>query len=427
MGMISRLLARTRPQPEHRAFYGAAGYTLGNGAVSTANLATLAVENLSAVTGAVELIASSIASLPASIVQDTPDGREPLPGAAAARLLSRPNPRQSWPSFISTLVASTLLQGNGLAMIGTDGRGGVATLTNVPWAWLLPQVIGTGRLAFDLVNSTPEAMLLGIPARLLDSDVLHIKARSDNGILGRSVLSRAPSVLSAAIGAQGFASAVWDNAATPSVAVTLPANVSPEGMRRFESWFQGRYTGASAARLPLILDTTSTVTPLSLSPEDAEALASRRFSVAEIARLFCIPLPLLDTGAGAPPASLTPYLAAYATLALLPIVTAIEAEFDDVLPPGQHLALDLSGLQRGDYTAVASVQAVLKQSGVVTANDARRAVGLPAHPDGDALAGAAPPSWPADAAGVPSLAPKPGPSQPGDLPNVGTHQDGGAP
>jgi len=68
---------------------------------------------------------------------------------------------------------------------------------------------------------------------------------------------------------------------------------------------------------------------------------------------------------------------------------------------------------------------VRARSVILTHNNARRAAGLPALPDGDALRVGAAPSWPADASGVPSLAPKPGPTR-GGLPNVGTHQGQGS-
>jgi hypothetical protein len=57
----------------------------GVGALSMAQpLAPHWAENLSAVLGAVELISSAIASLPATIQIETPDGREPAPDTATA-------------------------------------------------------------------------------------------------------------------------------------------------------------------------------------------------------------------------------------------------------------------------------------------------------------------------------------------------------
>jgi hypothetical protein len=164
-----------------------------------------------------------------------------------------------------------------------------------------------------------------------------------------------------------------------------------------------------------------------MNSTDAEVLASRRLSVEDISRLFMIPAPMLQTGATAP-ATLTPYLSAFARLAMAPLVTAIEAEWDDLLPAGQHLQIDLGGYMRGDYSAIAASQAVLVQSKIATPNDARRTLGMPAHPDGDELSSGSAPNYPADAAGVPSLAPKPGPGAgaPDAIPNIGTNQNEGA-
>ena len=383
-------------------------------------------ENLSSVLGAVELITGCIASLPAVIVQDTPDGREPLPGAAAARLLARPNPRQSWPAFVTSLVASILLQGNGVAAITMDGRGGIAGLTPVPWAWLNPQVVQGGagaRLVFDVVHATPEARLLALPPRLLDSDVLHVRARSDAGVIGRSVLSRAAGVVAEGLDAAEVARGWWRNGMAVSGALSTAGKLDDSQRARLKIAMND-YRGTHNAGKMLVLESGLTFNPITMSAVDAELLASRQFSVGEIARLFAVPEPMLQIGSSRLPPTLTPYLSAFATMALAPLVAVIEAEFDTILPPGQHLQLDMGGLLRGDYAAVAAAQAVLVQSGIATANDARRALGLPAHDDGDDLGAGPAPNFPADATGVPSLAPKPGPG--GTLPNVGTHQNEGA-
>ncbi len=431
-----RIEPRLSPAPaEQRSFVGGGWGAMALGGGPQIN--HHAVENLSAVLSAVELISNALASLPVSLTVDTPDGRQPAPLTAPAwRLLARPNRRQSWPALMTTIVSSLLLHGNAVSMIGADGRGAVASLTPIPWQWLLPSVVHAAagaRLVFDMVQATPEAALLGIPPRLLDGDVLHVRARSDAGIVGRSVLSRAPQVLESAMGVAEFSSAIWQNSAMPGGMLAVPPGISPEAIRRLEASFMARQTGTHNAGRPLLADAGTVWTPLSVNPGDAEVLASRRFSVADIARLFSIPEPMLQTGATAP-ASLTPYLVAFAQLALAPLVAAIEAEFDSaVLPAGTHLVIDMAGLMRGDYAAVAASQAVLVQSGIATPNDGRRALGLPAHDDGEDLRGGAAtqpaalgsaPNFPADAKGVPSLAPKPGPG--GVLPNSGTHQDGGA-
>lgn len=391
-------------------------------------VASIAAENLSAVLGAVELISNSIASLPASIVQDTPDGRAPAPGAAANRVVSRPNAYQSWPSYIGTVVSSLLMQGNSLSLVAYDARGAVTALTPVPWLWVIPQAVSAGegrplRLVYDVSVRTAETMLLGLPNRILPADALHIKARSDNGIIGKSVLARAPAVLDIGHAVQTFSQSVFEKGANLSGMLSLPSGMSPDAKTRLMAFIERSFTGTHNTGRILPVDADAKFTQLQMNATDAEVLASRRFSVEEIARLFSIPAPMLQTGTTAP-ATLTPYLTAFAQLALAPYVAAIEAEWDDLLPAGQHLQIDLGGLQRGDYSAVAAAQAVLVQSKIATPNDARRTLGMPAHADGNNLGTGSAPNYPADASGVPSLAPKPGPG--GTLPNIGTHQNEGA-
>jgi HK97 family phage portal protein len=387
---------------------------------------SILAENLSAVTGAVELITNSIASLPAYIMQTTPDGLVEAPSAAAMRVIARPNQYQSFPSFMTTMVSSLLLHGNFVAMIGYDARGALTSLTGIPWNWVSPQVVN-GRLVFDVNASGPEAQLLGLPPRILAADAFHVKMRSEAGLIGRSVLSRSPSVLEAAHGVQEFSTAVWRNGANPSMVVAVPPGLDPQEKRRMVQMWESRTTGARNTGRILWADKDTTITPFTMNSTDAEVLASRRFSVEEIARLYSIPLPMLQTGPTAP-ATLTPYLSAFARMTLAPIVAVVEAEFLDLLPAGQSLRIDMASFLRGDYSAIAASQAVLVQSRIATSNEAREALGLPYHPSGDDLQAGSPPSFPADASGMPSLAPKPGPGAgvPGVLPNVGTHQDAGS-
>ncbi|MBA2717524.1 MAG: phage portal protein [Propionibacteriales bacterium] len=383
-------------------------------------------ETLSSISGAVELIASSIASLPASLVQDTPDGLRPAPDSATAwALIARPNPRQSWSAWAQMSVAQLLMHGNSVSWLGYDGRGAVTSLTPVPWGWLDPKIVRGSpapRLVFDLTETGAERWLLGLPDRLLCDDCLHVRGRSDTGVLGRSALSRAARVVREGVEISTTADAIWANKLNPSGFIeTGGAVLSPDQRDRFRASLS-EFRGSANAGRTMLLEGTFKYSALSVTPADAELLGSRRFSVSEVCRLFLLPEGMLQTGAAAP--DYAALAAAYAQQCLSPIVTAFEQEFDAaVLPPGMHLSVDLGGLQRGSYSAIAASQAVLVQSGIASPNDGRRAVGLPATAGGDVLRpNGAPPSWPADATGMPSLSPKPGHVGPDGLPHIGTNQ-----
>lgn len=381
-------------------------------------------EDLSSVLACIELIASAIASLPATLTCDAPDGQIPAPATATAwALLRRPNARQSWPACWAMLVASVLLHGNGVAALVRDGRGAVIGLVPVPWPWLSLQVVqgaGGPRLVYDLVPTTPEADVLGLRRRLLDSDVIHLRARSDNGLIGRSVLARASGVVREGKELATVAEATWINGMRPSGYIKAPTmrQEQYDRLRHHMHKFRG---AMNTGGIPILTDGLE-FAKLGMSSVDAEFLSSRQFSVGEVARLFNVPLGLLQPGQGAQPYEAM--LAALAQLALAPLVATIEGEFDAaVLPPGLHLQLDMSGLQRGNFAGQVGAFCAAVQSGILTPNDARRGLGLPAHADGDALRPGG--AWPADTKGVPHLGPSPGPTGTG-LPDAGTNNNEGA-
>ncbi len=385
-------------------------------------------ENLSAVLGAIELITGSLASLPATLTMDAPDGQVPAPDTATAwALLARPNRWQAWPGFVATMAAAMLVQGNGVAMRQRDGRGAVVGLMPIPWPWIAPNVIRSAdgpRLVFDLLNTTPEAELMGLPRRLLDGDVMHLKARSETGIIGRSVLSRAAGVVKEGIDLATAAQALWANGLNLSGFLSTGGEVLTDAQR---DRFKARLTelrGAGNTGKTMLLEGPFSYNPLSITPGDAELLGSRAFSVTEVARLFNIPVGLLHPGQNAQ--KYEELLAAFAQLALAPIVAVIEQEFADaVLPPGLHLQLDMAGLMRGSFAGQVGAFSAGVQSGFLTPNDARRGLGLPAHSGGEALRPGNAPSWPADGKGMPHLGPSPGPTGTG-LPDAGSNQNGGA-
>lgn len=441
MSRAARIEPRLFPRPETRAKWGEDGWQAGAylgsgfGPGSAIPATCYAAENLSALTGCVELIAGTIASLPAFVYLDGPNGRaEAGPNNPVVRLIRRPCRGLSWSGLMHWAVAQMLQRGNALLWVRLDGRGAVVELVPVPWQWVLPQILPNGRLVFDVLNATPEARALNLPARLLDSDVLHLKARTDTGILGRSVLARAAGVIRDGLDVQTLAGSNWRNGAKPSGLLTRDKLLSADQRREVRERLN-EFTGPENAGKTMLLEGGWSFVQLGLSAADVELLASRKLVVAEIARLFCIPVQMIDAGERAIP-SLAPFIVAFAQLCLAPIVTAIEQEFAQsvMTDAGTSLTVDLSGLTRGDFATRWSAWAVAIQNRVLTVDEIREAEGYGPLPDGAfpaAPTGAGSPQdpdpgvdYPPDRPGLPSLAPKPGP-RPSPLPAPGTHANAG--
>jgi HK97 family phage portal protein len=422
---FARMFGRGRTEQRREGGY-FGSLALGNWGAG-APVSAREAEALSAVVACVELICGAIASLPAELMVDTADGRVDAPDTAPAwRILTRPNRQQSWPAFASWLTSQYLLFGNGCAWVQTDARGAVNGLMPLPWPWIIPQVIGGqdgARIVYDVVQSTPDAVLFGLPRRLLDTEVMHVRNRSDYGALGRSVLSRASDPIREGLEIQTVATANWRNGLRPSAVLKAPNYLQDAQRERFNDTWMNKFAGAlNAGRVPLLEGGWSMETA-AVSSIDAQFAEQRAMSVGEVCRMFSVPEQLIQPGPRAI-TDMSTYQTLFAQQCLTPIVSAIEAEFDyAVLPAGMHLSLDMGGLMRGSFSASVSALVALAQSGVITSNEAREALGWSEHPEGDGLRIGTPPNFPADFAGGTAMGPKPGPT--GNEPALPSHGNQG--
>ncbi|MDQ2801713.1 MAG: phage portal protein, partial [Pseudomonadota bacterium] len=294
MSLLSRLLGRPPAPPplEERkgggvyADFGAGPITGSGGNFVTARLA----ENISSVVACINAIAGPISSVPAIVFRGIPGGREEAPNHPVSRLIRAPNDRQTWPDWIAFTLGQTLLHGNSISIVKRDDAGQPIALLPIPWQGVQVQLLASGRLAFDITLSTFPWNGGGSPLRrVFAEDCFWLKDRSDDGYLGRSVLSRAPMVLKAALGIQTYSSALWDNAATPSGMLKHPGKMSSEAKSYLADQFSSRLGGAQNAGKIGVLDEGMEWAQTGMSPEDGEVLASRRFTGEEIYRLFSVP------------------------------------------------------------------------------------------------------------------------------------------
>jgi len=239
-------------------------------------------------------------------------------------------------------------------------------------------LLPSGRLAFDVVAYNGIFGGTGLPHRYLEDEVILLKDRSDDGLLGRSRLSRAPDVIINAASLQDYSVNGWQNGVVPSGTVTVPQKLSAEGFRRLRAQFDDRYAGTSNAKRVVYLDPGSEFKPISVSPEDAQILESRRFSVEELARIFGVPPPLVqeytrNTFTNATTAGLW-----FAQFTLIPWIRKLECEFArSVFGSSSNYALeiDMSGLTRGDFSARWAAYQIAIDKGILSANEIREAEG----------------------------------------------------
>lgn len=348
------------------------------GACDRVIVSTVEAENLAVALACVNVISSNIASFPVLVYRRQGAERIEVVDHWLSRLVRYgANPDQVWGAMIETAIASVELHGNALIEIRRDDAGTIVSLRFIPWAWVMMQALPSGRVAFDVY----EPSLPGAGAqkrRLLADDVIHLKDRSDDGMIGRSRLSRAADVLRTATTQQTFARSFLDRGAQPSGVISHDAPMTQEQKASLRENFTNRHGGAANAGRALILDGGLTWTAMQVSPEDAELLNSRRFAVEEIARVYGVPPPMIGDLSHGTFTNSREAARWFGQFTLTPRVRRLEAEINRALfGAGSRFEVefDMSSLLRSDPETRWASHKIAIETGVLDTDEVREIEG----------------------------------------------------
>lgn len=345
----------------------------GEGPAVTARTA----ENLSAVLACVDAIATAVASLPAYVYERSGKARQLDDGHPLAHIIrDGANTWQTWPDWVEWTFGQVLLRGNALSEIVTDAAGNVVALHPIPWDWVSVFMLPSGRLAYDVTEQVGVYGAAGRRRRLLDGEVLHLRDRSDDGLIGRSRLSRAGEVVGAGLSLQEASYGLWRNGIFPSGALESDHRLTYDQKEGLADSLRRNHGGPSRGRV-LLLDQGLKWRQITISPEDAEVLESRRFTVEEICRLFRVPPPLVQDLTHGTFTNSKEAGQWFVTFCLTPWIRKVEAMVDRVLlsNAGRELELDLSGFMRGDYTSRWQAHEIAVRNGILDINEVREVEG----------------------------------------------------
>lgn len=358
-------------------------------------------EAIAVVTACVNAIASAIASLPVVVFERIENGKRiERPDHPVNRMLRQPNALQSWPDLMSFVMGSVLLYGNALCTVEWDAAGQPTALNPLPWWNAQPILVPTqpveamgplapsARLAFDTLRTVAPWGGSGVPRRYFHDEVFYLRDRSDTGVLGVSRLSRAALALRSGLSLNEFCAVMWENGISPQIALTHPGRIGKEATDNIAASLRDNLAGPWNARKAIVLEEGMKAEPLSITPEDAELLASRKWTAEELCRVFAVPPQIVGFVESSSFANSAVASSWFASFTLAPWCKALEAEFSRTIfndAARFGVEFDLSGLQRGDYTQRAQTMVNLHRAGLITANEARRELGYDPMAEGDRL------------------------------------------
>ena len=184
---------------------------------------------------------------------------------------------------------------------------------------------------------------------------------------------------------------MFRNGLRPSGVITFKEWLSPEQRATAHEGIQSKYLGAINAGRPFIAEGGMEYRQLSITPEDAQMLETRQFSVAEICRFFGVPPVMIghaDNGAGWP-SSVEAQMQMFYQLTLRRRLVRIEKAMSKQLlsvddrARGVRIEFNLEGLLRGDSAARSAFYGAGLTSGWLTINEVRGKENLPRVDGGD--------------------------------------------
>lgn len=243
-------------------------------------------ETISTVFSCVQSIAETIGGLPLILYRNGANGdRERAADHPLYRVLhDAPNERQTALEFREQLTAHVLLWGNGYAEIHSDAAGNVTALEPIHPRNVTVLRLPSGRIRYDVAD--PET---GRVRPLLADEVLHLKDRTDNGIVGKSRIQVAREMLGGVLAAQEHGSATFANGARLSGVLKTPNVLDAASAERIGTSWRSQFSGTANSGKVAVLENGLEYQQLSMSMEDAQWLESRQFSVEEVCRIFRVP------------------------------------------------------------------------------------------------------------------------------------------
>ena len=332
---------------------------------------------LTAVYACVRILAEGIAGLPLHLYKCGKNGsREKVVDHPLYFLLhDEPNPEMTSFVFRETLMTHLLLYGNCYCQIIRDGRGQVTALYP-----LMPNQMSVdrdekGQLYYTYLCSGEEAdtMKKGT-VYLLPEDVLHIPALGFDGLVGYSPIAMAKNSIGVGLACEEYGAKFFANGAAPSGVLEHPGTIK-DITRLRESW-NAIYGGSKNAGKVAILEEGMHYSPISISPNEAQFLETRKFQVDEIARIFHVPPHMIGDLDRSTFSNIEQQSLEFVKYTLNPWVCRWEQVLTrSLLSPKEKreysIKFNVDGLLRGDYQSRMNGYAVGRQNGWMSANDIR--------------------------------------------------------
>ena len=356
----------------------AIGRTSGSGVSVDKNTAI----TFTAVWSAVRLLSESISILPVNVYERQPNGDKTLASKNAVYNLvhNEPNYYMSSVAFFEKIMMDLCLSGNSYVQIVRNGGGTPQELLPLN-AQDINVKINNGQIFYH--NRSSDIVLD-------DYDVLHFKGVSQDGIMGLSPITQNANAIGWGIALEEYGSKYFTNSAKLSGVLETDRALSEQAIERLKNSFSNTYNQLQNAQSTAILEEGLSFKPITISPEQSQFLASRVFSITEVARMFNIPTFMLQEHSKSSFNNIESLSQSYVTYTLMPYIRRMESEMNRKLFKKNEkgklfVEWNVNGLLRGNIKDRTDAYKTGINNGYLTINEIRRKENLNSVADGDEL------------------------------------------
>lgn len=240
-----------------------------------------------------DIIATMIAMLPLHLYERLPNdgGSEVASGHPLYEVLhDKPNDWQDSFQWRRQKAYHLIDHGNAYDLIVGGRRGFVDQLQPIDPALVTPKQIvsglSKGRILYDIRD--PKT---GRTTTHTQDEIFHLRGASSDGVTGVGVLAAARQSLGTALATDSYAAKIFSNGTLKGGVIETPGQLDDDAGKRLA---QSVVTAQGNWHMPWILEQGAKYTPSTMTPEDAQMLLSRKFSVDDMARWLGIPRMMLE-------------------------------------------------------------------------------------------------------------------------------------
>ena len=319
----------------------------------------------SAVYACVRIIAETIASLPVFVYERLETGKnKAIEHPLYDVLHSKANEEMSAFSYKETICWHILLTGNSESLIVKNRNKDVISLYPYQPKDIKIEILD-GRAVFK--NGSEQ-----LDKRYL----LHIPGLSFNGVIGKSPIGYMREAIGLGMALEQFGSTFFSNGTNIGGVAKHPGKLSKQGHDNLIDSINKAYQGLGNSHKLMLLEENMDFMPVTMPLADAQYIELRRFQLEEIARIFRVPLHLLQDLSRSTNNNIEHQSIDFVMHTIRPWLVRIEQAINMQLFSEQErrkyfVEFSVDALLRGDILSRFQAYSIAKQNGIFNANEIR--------------------------------------------------------